>query len=269
MQIRFWPPSLQRWSATKRLVVYTAVLALVVGTFTTSLIFPRPVAAAARDQGVDIAPNATASASSENGGTGQLASKAIDGVVDGFPGDFTREWATNHGKAGSWLNLQWSSPQTANAFILYDRPNLNDQITGGNIQFDSGLTYSFGALNNDGTLNVLNLAVVPTFRSMRLNITSVSGSTINIGLAEIKIYLGSPPVVPNVLSLDQGAAATALNKAGLVVGTVTQDNTCKDVGGTVLIQNPTAGVYVEPGSAVNLRVSSGLDKNSLPCASFP
>jgi len=268
MQIRFLPPFLQGWSATKRLAICAALLALM-ATLTTGLIFPQSAAAASRDQGVDVAPNATASASSENGGTGQLASKAIDGVVDGYPGDFTKEWATNHGKAGNWLNLQWSSSQTANVIVLYDRPNLNDQITGGNIQFDDGLTYSFGALNNDGTLNVLNLAVVPTFRSLRLNITSVSGSTINIGLAEIKVYLGSPPVVPNVLGLDQGAATTALNKEGLVVGTVTQDNTCKDVGGTVLIQNPTAGVYVEAGSAVNLRVSSGLDRNSLPCASFP
>ena len=37
---------------------------------------------------------ATATASSENGGDGQTAAKAIDGVIAGYPGDHTAEWAT-------------------------------------------------------------------------------------------------------------------------------------------------------------------------------
>jgi len=40
----------------------------------------------------DLALVATAVASSENVTTDQTAAKAIDGVVDGYPGDFTKEW---------------------------------------------------------------------------------------------------------------------------------------------------------------------------------
>ena len=44
--------------------------------------------------GPNLALNALVTASSQNVPTGQDAAKAIDGVVDGYPGDYTREWAT-------------------------------------------------------------------------------------------------------------------------------------------------------------------------------
>ena len=94
----------------------------------------------------DLALLATATASSQNTNTGQTANKAIDGVIDGYPGDYTKEWATVGGGAGSWLKLTWSSPQTVNRIVLYDRPNLNDQITGGNIQFSDGSSVTVGPL---------------------------------------------------------------------------------------------------------------------------
>ena len=61
----------------------------------------------------DLALSATATASSQNTSTGQTADKAIDGVIDGYPGDYTKEWATVGGGAGSWLKLTWTSPQTS------------------------------------------------------------------------------------------------------------------------------------------------------------
>ena len=66
----------------------------------------------------DLAMAATATASSENDAYGQTAAKAIDGVVDGYPGDYTKEWATNGGGAGSWLKLTWSSPVTLATVVL-------------------------------------------------------------------------------------------------------------------------------------------------------
>ena len=66
----------------------------------------------------DLAMAATATASSENTAYGQTAAKAIDGVVDGYPGDYTKEWATNGGGAGSWLELTWSSPVTLATIVL-------------------------------------------------------------------------------------------------------------------------------------------------------
>ncbi len=136
---------------------------------------------------VDLALTATATASSQNTSTSQTASKAIDGVIDGYPGDYTREWATNGGGAGSWLQLTWSSPQTFDTIVLYDRPNLNDQITGGNIQFSDGTSIPVGTLPNNGTAYTLTFTA-KTVTSLQLNITSVSPTTSNIGLAEIQVY---------------------------------------------------------------------------------
>ena len=135
----------------------------------------------------DLARSATATASSQNTSSGQTAGKAIDGVIDGYPGDYTEEWATVAGGAGSWLKLTWTSPQTITTLVLYDRPNLNDQITGGNIQFSDGTTIAVGTLPNDGSAYTLTFAA-KTVTSLQLNITSVSTATKNIGLAEIQAY---------------------------------------------------------------------------------
>ena len=135
----------------------------------------------------NLALSATATASSEDTSTGQTANKAIDGVIDGYPGDSTREWATVGGGAGSWLKLSWASPQTVGRIVLYDRPNLDDQITGGNIQFSDGSSVAVGTLNNDGSAVTISFPA-KTITSLQLNITSVSASTVNVGLAEIQVY---------------------------------------------------------------------------------
>jgi len=66
-----------------------------------------------------------------------------------------------------------------------------------------------------------------------------------------------PVTVPNVLNQTQAAATTAIVSAGLVVGTVTQQSSATVLAGNVSSQNPTAGVGVAAGSAVNLVVSTG------------
>jgi hypothetical protein len=128
-----------------------------------------------------------ATASSQNTSTGQTAAKAIDGVIGGYPGDYTVEWATVGGGAGSWLELTWSSPQTFDTIVLYDRPNSSDQITAGNIQFSDGSSIPVPALANDGSGVTLTFAA-KTVTSLQLNITAVSASTQNIGLSEIQVY---------------------------------------------------------------------------------
>ncbi|MBN9622780.1 MAG: discoidin domain-containing protein, partial [Actinobacteria bacterium] len=50
----------------------------------------------------NIARTATATAPSQASEWGQQASKAIDGVIAGYPGNYEAEWATIGGKAGSW-----------------------------------------------------------------------------------------------------------------------------------------------------------------------
>lgn len=135
----------------------------------------------------NLALSATATASSENPDTGQTADKAIDGVIDGHPGDSTKEWATESGGAGSWLKLTWPSMQTADKIVLYDRPNLDDQINGGTLDFSDGSSVPVGSLHNNGLAMVFTFSA-KTITSVRLNITVVSGTTLNIGLAEIQVF---------------------------------------------------------------------------------
>ena len=142
---------------------------------------------------VTVAPNsanvarlATATASTE--AAGQPASSAIDGFTDGYPlGNATHEWSTAHERAGAWLNLAWSSAQTIDRIVLYDRPNSNDQITSGTLTFSDGSTVDVPALANNGFAQAISFPAVTT-TSVKLTITSVSDSTTNIGLAEIEAW---------------------------------------------------------------------------------
>ncbi|MCI4659538.1 DUF7402 domain-containing protein [Cryobacterium zhongshanensis] len=134
-----------------------------------------------------IAGSATVTASSENPADGQYATKAIDGSIDGSPGDWTREWATVGGKAGTYLNLAWSSAQTLNKVVLYDRPNADDQVTSGTLTFSDGSTVAVPALANNGSATTVTFSARAT-TNVRFTVTAVSGSTYNIGLSEIQVY---------------------------------------------------------------------------------
>ena len=135
----------------------------------------------------DLASHATASASSQNTSTDQTAAKAIDGVIDGYPGDYTKEWATVGGGSGSWLELTWPSPQTINDVVLYDRPNTSDQVTGGTLTFSDGSTVTVPALAHDGSATTVTFPAKTT-TSVLFTVTSVSSSTQNVGLAEIEVF---------------------------------------------------------------------------------
>jgi LmbE family N-acetylglucosaminyl deacetylase len=136
---------------------------------------------------VNVASLATVTASSQDSSTGQLATKAVDGVVSGYPGDYTKEWATVGGKAGSWLKLVWTTPQTVSKIVLYDRPNLSDQITAATLLFSDGTTLATGTLPNDGSPLALTFAA-KTITSVQLKITTVKATTSNIGLSEIEVW---------------------------------------------------------------------------------
>src|SRR5205085_1071607 len=63
--------------------------------------------------------------------------------------------------------------------------------------------------------------------------------------------------VPDVVNTTQAAATTTITGAGLVVGAVTTASSTTVPAGSVIGQNPIAGVQVAAGSAVALVVSSG------------
>jgi LmbE family N-acetylglucosaminyl deacetylase len=158
----------------------------------------------------NIAPLATVTASSENPADGQQAIKAVDGVVDGWPGDYTREWATNRQGAGAWIKLTWSSEYLVDRVVLHDRPNADDQVMAGTLTFSDGSTISVGALSNNGAGATVSFTA-RTITSVIFTITSVSSATQNIGLAEFEVY-GSqgPPTIP---ATPTGLTATAVSSS--------------------------------------------------------
>jgi hypothetical protein len=118
-----------------------------------------------------------------------LAVSAVDGLVDGYPGNTSAEWATVGGQEGSWLQLSWSSAVAVGRVVLHDRPNANDQVTSATLTFSDGTTVTLGALDNAGGATTLTFPA-RSARSLRITITSVSGTTENIGLAELQVYSG-------------------------------------------------------------------------------
>ena len=63
--------------------------------------------------------------------------------------------------------------------------------------------------------------------------------------------------VPDVVGMTQSAAESAIDAAGLVVGTVDQASSSTVPKGNVISQSPAAGTSMASGSAVDLVVSSG------------
>jgi FtsP/CotA-like multicopper oxidase with cupredoxin domain len=138
-------------------------------------------------QSTNIAPLATVTASTQNTGTGQTAVKAVDGVISGYPANTTAEWATTGQRTGAWLNLAWPTSHSVTRVVLYDRPNLNDQITSATLTFSDGSSLTVGPLNNNGTATTYTFAA-KVITSLRMTVTGVSSATGAIGLSEIQVY---------------------------------------------------------------------------------
>ena len=140
-------------------------------------------------------PGVRVTASSEAIASGQGAHRAVDGYALGEPSAHAREWATEDGRAGSWIRLDYPAPTTLDGVVLYDRPNPRDQITAGVLEFSDGSTVSLGPLPNNGSgLTVWFPA--RTVTSVRLLVTAVSATTRNIGLAELETYATVPEPTP-------------------------------------------------------------------------
>jgi LmbE family N-acetylglucosaminyl deacetylase len=148
--------------------------------------------------GRNIASSATITASTQREGGGQTAAKVADGVVDGYPNNPSREWVTDGEGAGAWIALTWPRPVTIGRIVLHDRPNSDDQLLRGTIQFSDGTTIPVGPLANNGS------GVEYTFpprstASLRLSVAQVSGATANVGLAEFEVFelAGATPAAPS------------------------------------------------------------------------
>lgn len=65
-------------------------------------------------------------------------------------------------------------------------PRAKDQVTGGLLTLSDGTVYETGALPNDGSGQIFSVAP-SNITSLRFDVTSVSASTLNVGLSEIVV----------------------------------------------------------------------------------
>ena len=140
------------------------------------------------DPYLNIARMADVSASTENTDSEQSAVKAQDGIVDGWPGDHTREWATKGEGAGAWLCMEWPDYHVSDRVIVYDRPNEDDHILGAALVFNSGAeVIELDALDVIAGGTEFKFKPVK-FKNMCFIVDKVSKRTQNTGLAEIEVF---------------------------------------------------------------------------------
>jgi hypothetical protein len=184
--------------------------------------------------GTNVAPLATATASTQNTSTGQTAAKAIDGVVDGYPGNYAAEWATTGEGTGAWLQLTWAAPVELDRLVLHDRPNEYDQVTGATLTFSDGSTVAVPSLSDTAAGVTVSFTARST-TSVRVTVTSVSGSTSNVGLAEVEAFtdgsVPDPDPVPGPELASNVAAAAAVTAS--TQNTSTGQTATKAVDGVV------------------------------------
>jgi beta-lactam-binding protein with PASTA domain len=115
-----------------------------------------------------------------------------------------------------------------------------------------------------GSVTTASSLTVPAGNVISQN--PLSGAQVPEGSAvNIVVSTGPPiPVVPNVVGLSQVAAASAIQAAGLVVGVVTVQIDLVVPEGNVISQNPSVGILLTLGDSVDLVVSSGPPKVSVP-----
>jgi hypothetical protein len=116
------------------------------------------------------------------------AGGAADGVVDGFPGDIGREWASQGECDTAMVRLTWDAEQAVDRVWLFDRPNLLDQVTGGMLIFSDGSTVPVGALPDDAKQGIEVAFPEKKIRWLIFAVTAAKPGSPNIGLSEIAVF---------------------------------------------------------------------------------
>ncbi|WP_267446067.1 PIG-L family deacetylase [Curtobacterium sp. GC_Cur_2] len=161
-------------------------------------------------RGTDVTGTATVTASGENAADGQTAKKAVDGVFSGYPDAPSAEWAVPWGGVGTWIQLGWSGATSIGEVDLADRPNADDQVTGGTLTFSDGSSLTVPSLDNGGAVTRLAFTARKVTWA-RFTVTAVSSTTRNVGLSEIRVYgpaTSSSTPTPTPTSVDITGSAT-------------------------------------------------------------
>jgi hypothetical protein len=110
--------------------------------------------------------------------------RAVDGIIDGHPGNTEAEWASQ-GEQNPWIQLDWQQAQSVNKVTIYDRPNLDDHAQGGTLSFSDGSSVTVTGVPNDGSVKEVTFSA----RSVTWVRFQVSGGIgPNVGLSEIQVF---------------------------------------------------------------------------------
>ena len=130
------------------------------------------------------------------------------------------------------------------------------------------LNGSGSSMTNSGNTSTLTLALTfnPAYAgAMNIYMYALDLNGTSSGWQAMGTFqIGAAVAVPNVVGQTQAAATTAIQSAGLVVGTVTTAASSTVASGNVISESPTAGTQVNAGSAVNLVVSTGVAQVAVP-----
>ncbi|SCZ92524.1 BZ3500_MvSof-1268-A1-R1_Chr5-2g07942 [Microbotryum saponariae] len=158
----------------------------------------------------------TASASASSGARGQTADRANDGVISGYPSNWTAEWATQGEGTGAWLSLTWSSHYMVDSLVFYDRPNPDDWITGGTVAFSDGTTVTIPSLNDDGSATVVNLTAAVNTTTLLFTVTSAGPSSSSVGLAELGVFYSQAQSSSGTTAVNTTLTSTTTTSSGTV-----------------------------------------------------
>jgi hypothetical protein len=112
----------------------------------------------------------------------------VDGIVGGYPGDLSREWASDAEQATALVRLTWDQPQTIDRVWLFDRPNDIDQVTAGMLVFSDGSTIVTPALPDDARQGIEVRFAPRDVTWLAFLVTGAKPASQNIGLSEIAVF---------------------------------------------------------------------------------
>lgn len=202
----------------------------------------------------NVALTATATASNSATANGQTADKAIDGVIDGYPGDYTREWATAGGGPGDWLQLTWAAPVAISAMTAWRR-QVADVIQAATVTFSDGSSLTWSGM--DATPSSSLAFPARTVSWLRLTITA--SVPYNPGLQELQVFApGSgvngrlPYDLHSWAPVVQSSSADALSAPLSASGAGTGVSTRRDPGAAL-----TAPLTAAAGATLAARSGAG------------
>lgn len=139
----------------------------------------------------NIAPKAKVTSSGSLSGAFD-ANNVTDGRV---LWENTGEWAckghvTSWGEMYlPWVRLDWDEDVTVSRVVVYDRPSMEEHLSGGTLLFSDGSRLSVTAIPNDGSPKEL-VFEPKNIRWIRFDATDGNGK--NIGLSEIEVFPYEP-----------------------------------------------------------------------------